>query len=390
MEQIDPQSWALMHFGLIFTIACTQMVVVYALTGANNPTPGLGLYTVYFMAALLGWIAYTLRESADIPMLVDVPSVTAILNGYILYLAAGQRTDSQFARMPLGVICLLACLSVFFLSAERMFVVQNAAVLLFFSGFALLCARRAWRKSNVGDAIAATAGLLVIVGNPIALYLWLVTADYPLAHAIVFGVHTAAFTLVAMGFLASVLIEYQHDLSHMATEDPLTRLLNRRGLENALQVTMAQSARQQAPTAAIVVDIDHFREVNANFGAETGDGVILQIAQYLQRLSRTSDVVARIGGEEFLLILPNTELDEARSLAERIRNAIAERPLLVNGQRIAVTVSLGLAGTVGDMDLDRLSGEAERAMNLAKQGGRNRIASVESKPIHLSTTARET
>ena len=86
-----------------------------------------------------------------------------------------------------------------------------------------------------------------------------------------------------------------------------------------------------------------------------------------------------------LLILPYTDLDGARILAERIRVDIAERPLLVNQQRIPITVSLGVAGAIGEIDLDKLSQEADRAMYLAKRGGRNRVASVENKPVHLRT-----
>ena len=86
-------------------------------------------------------------------------------------------------------------------------------------------------------------------------------------------------------------------------------------------------------------------------------------------------------------MLPDTGLDAARTLAERIRGAIGERPLLVDHQRIPVTVSLGVASVTGEVNLDALSQEADRAMYLAKQGGRNRVASVENKPVHLSTAA---
>jgi diguanylate cyclase (GGDEF)-like protein len=93
--------------------------------------------------------------------------------------------------------------------------------------------------------------------------------------------------------------------------------------------------------------------------------------------------VARTGGEEFLLVLPNTDLDAARVLAERIRLSIGEHPLLVEQQRIPVTISLGVAATVGNVDLDELYDEADRAMYIAKRGGRNRVASVEHKPVQL-------
>jgi diguanylate cyclase (GGDEF)-like protein len=197
-----------------------------------------------------------------------------------------------------------------------------------------------------------------------------------------------AYALVAIGFLASVLIEYQQHLSNLATLDPLTRLLNRRGLEDALLVSMAQAARRGLPTAAIMVDIDHLKQVNDSFGQEVGDHLLRQVAEILSRLSRSSDVVARTGGEEFLLVLPETDMDSARLLAERIRAAIGERPLVVDSQRIGITASLGVACIVGHLTLDDLTLEANRAMYLAKRGGRNRVASVEHKPVHLTTSAR--
>ena len=387
MEQIFPENWAFMHFGLIFSITCAQMLVVYVLSDSSNPPAGLGLYTVYFMAAMLGWIALTLQQGAGTPMAVDVPSVASILNSYILFMAAGQRAHVTRGRLVLGFICLLACLSVFFLPPQRMFVVHTSAAALFFAAAGLLCAGRSLRERNIGDAIIAYAAVTMAVGIPIALYQLLSAGNFAQAQAIAFGVHSCAYALVAIGFLASVLIEYQQHLSHLATEDPLTRLLNRRGLEDALYLSLAHASRRGLPTSAIMVDIDHFKQVNDSFGHEVGDQVIRNVAETLQRLSRASDVVARTGGEEYLLVLPDTGLDSARILAERIRAAVGERPLLVDHQRIPVTVILGVASITGDVNLDALAQEADRAMYLAKQGGRNRVASVENKPVHLSTAA---
>ena len=90
--------------------------------------------------------------------------------------------------------------------------------------------------------------------------------------------HSSAYALVAIGFLASVLIEYQQHLSHLATEDPLTRLLNRRGLEDALHISLAHASRETCPPPPSCVDIDHFKQVNDSFGHEVGDHVIRQVA----------------------------------------------------------------------------------------------------------------
>jgi len=387
MDQIFPENWALMLFGLIFSITCAQMLVVYVLADSSKPPAGLGLYTVYFMASLLGWIAITLEQNADVQMAVNVPSIMIILNSYILFMAAGQRAGVARGRMVLGAICLVACLCEFFLPPGRMFVVQASAVALFFTGTGLVCGWRGWRQRNIGDAIIAYAAAMMALGMPIAIYYFATAGRQVQGEAIAFGVHSAAYALVAIGFLASVVIEYQQHLSNLATQDPLTRLLNRRGLDDALQVSRAQAARRSLPSSAIMVDIDHFKQVNDSFGHEIGDQVLRQVADIITRLCRSSDVIARTGGEEFLVVLPETELDSARILAERIREAIGERPLLVDSQRIGITVSLGVSSVVGDLNLDELSLEADRAMYLAKRGGRNRVASVEHKPIHLTTAA---
>jgi diguanylate cyclase (GGDEF)-like protein len=383
MAQSLPDNWAFTYFVLILSITCAQMLVVYVLSDSSNPPAGLSLYTVYFMAALLGWIALTLQQGTATAVGIDIPALLSIVNNYILFLAAGQRGRFTRGRIPLGLLCLAAGFSVFFLSPRSLFVVHCAAAALFFAAAGVLCAVRSWRKRNIGDGIIAYAGLTMVLGMPAAIYQHLAGADPDRAQAIAFGAYGSAYALVAIGFLASVLIEYQQHLSHLAIRDPLTRLLNRRGLEDALQVSLAHASRHGLSTSAIMVDIDHFKEVNDSFGHEAGDLVLCQVASTLQRMSRASDVVARIGGEEFLLILPDTCLDAARVLAERIRQVVGEEPLAVDHQRIPVTISLGVTCFVGEADLAQLSAEADRAMYLAKRGGRNRVASVENHSVHL-------
>lgn len=387
MELITPQGWALIHFGQIFLITCALLLAVYILTDASAPSSGLGLYTVYFMVALLGWIAFSLEQIADVPMTVDVPAVASVLNGYILFLAAGQRARSRMGRLVLGIFTLCACFSVFFLTAEMMFVVQSGSAALLYSCTGILAVRRAHQRDNAGDAIIAFAALLMTLGIPIALYQALVANEQQVAETIAFGAYTSAYVIVAIGFLSSIVIEYQQQLSQLTTRDPLTRLLNRRGLESALQVTFAQAQRQQLGTTGVMVDIDQLREINDNFGFDMGDQVIRRVASTLQQMSRSSDAVARTDGEEFLLVLPQTSMEDAKTLAERIRSLIAERPMMIDSHTIPVTISMGVATIVGDKGLDTLIEEASRALHLAKHSGCNRVASVETRPVHLTSRA---
>jgi diguanylate cyclase (GGDEF)-like protein len=385
MEAIELKDWALIHFGLIFAVTTALMLVVYVLTDANNPTPGLGLYTIYFMVALLGWIAYTLKQVSQIPMTLDVPAVATILNSYILSLAAAQRADRTGGRYILGALCVAACLTVFFLPYKQMFLVQITTTGIFFIFTCAHMVNRCIAQKNVGDGVTAAAAFIMFASVTIALYQILVANNRPAGEAIAFGAQSTTFVLVAIGFLASVIVDYHRTLAQLITHDPLTRLLNRRGLERALQVTLAQAARQQQPISGILVDIDQFRDINDNFGHDVGDQVIKRVADILLQMCRSSDVLGRTDGEEFFLVLPLIDLEGARILAERIREKISEHPLIVDSHRVPTSVSIGVAYCVGDETLDKLSQDADRAMHLAKRGGKNQVASVESKPIHLSS-----
>jgi diguanylate cyclase (GGDEF)-like protein len=387
MEQIFTDGWTLSDYALILSITCAQLFVMYSLSGSANPPVGLGLFTVYFMAALLGWIALSVQSgsgSGNGAVGIDVTAVVAIINSYLLFLACGQRSGIYSGRYLLGGVCLLTSLSVFFLPIEHMFLTQSAASAVFFAAAGVLSSWRGWRYRNMGDSIIALACVLSLIGITLAAYKATAGADSQVVRMLVFRTHSIGFALIVVGFLASALIEYQQDLSHLTTEDPLTRLFNRRGLGEALHVSLAAASRHGHTTSAILVDIDHFKQVNDSFGQEIGDSIIQMVANILSRLCRGSDVVARTGGEEFMLILPNTDIDAAKALGERIRVTIGDYPLLVEQQNVPVTASVGVASSQGQADVDGLYNEASRALFLAKRGGRNRVASVEKTPVQIS------
>ncbi len=386
MENFFPDHWSTLYLGLIFSITLAQMLVVYDLSSSTSPPAGLGMFTVYAMATMISWVLFTLQQGLDATLGISAPPVAWVINGYLLFIAATQRAGVIRGRITLGVICLLGTLCVLFLQQENLFVLSALLSSLCFTACAVIFARRGMDQRNVGDAIMCIAAVLMVAGAMIGLYQLYVRDDFAGAQLVSFGAYSWAYVLVVVGFLASVLVEYQQHLSHLATIDPLTQLLNRRGLETSLQVTLARAHRLDSFTSAVVIDIDHFKQINDSFGHETGDKVIRMVAGIITRSCRGSDVVARIGGEEFLLVMPETELEFARKVAERLREAIAEHPLWVDRQRIPLTVSLGVAGIRGEISLDQLQQEADRAMYLAKRNGRNRVAWVDNKPVHLSNS----
>lgn len=158
--------------------------------------------------------------------------------------------------------------------------------------------------------------------------------------------------------------------------DPLTGLMNRRGFERAVKELFA-SADCFSGAALLLADIDHFKKVNDTYGHLLGDKVLRAIAQALQANIKGRDLAARLGGEEFAVLLPQTTLQGARTLAEQIRNAVAAgRIRRTDGKETpgSVTVSLGVAiGKQGD-SLEAMLARADAAMYAAKHGGRNRVS----------------
>lgn len=384
MELILTENQAFPLYALIFTLTGAQVLVLYCLSASNTPVQGLGLFTVYFMSALMGWILFALQQSqAAGSMGLDVAAVVTLLTSYLLFLACGQRAGTQRGRWVLGALCLAACFSAFYFPPAQMFMVQLAGTAGLWGAAGALSAWRGWRTRNAGDWLIAAAGLGLCVA--LAAVGLLSTAEPGQAPGRALVLYTTAYVLVVVGFLGSVLLEYQQHLSQLAIRDPATRLFNRRGLEEALHLSLAAAARHNASTSAVLVDIDDFGHLKESFGSDFGDQVVRQLGNLLQDHSRNSDVVARVGGETFLLILPNTEGDAARSLAERVRAAVADTFFRADRQRVAVSVSAGIATLEGATTVEELSVAAGRALQVARRGGQNRVAVVDRQARQFGT-----
>ena len=167
-------------------------------------------------------------------------------------------------------------------------------------------------------------------------------------------------------------------LAHDATTDPLTGLLNRRGLESRAVEAIALARRHGRPLACLVVDLDHFKRVNDTFGHAAGDEVLRTVAELIHRLTRISDLVARYGGEEFLLLLPETDRDGAAAVGEKIRAVLAAHPFEYASPEgpvvMPITASFGGAcWRPGMGEPPDLFDAADRALYEAKRLGRNCI-----------------
>jgi len=193
----------------------------------------------------------------------------------------------------------------------------------------------------------------------------------------------SAQTLVSDGVIDGLLWQVQditreenalRELQRVSSMDPLTGLLNRRAFMQLWSRERARAMRQGSPLSLVIMDLDFFKQINDCFGHQAGDEVLVHVACILQDQTRDTDIIARFGGEEFVMLLPDTDLDGARDTAEKVRQTLAATPARLSDQRqVAVTLSAGAAQWKAGEPFEALYKKADAALYQAKHQGRNRV-----------------
>jgi diguanylate cyclase (GGDEF)-like protein len=173
----------------------------------------------------------------------------------------------------------------------------------------------------------------------------------------------------------------------LAAADPLTGAANRRAIIEALNRDVARAIRTREPLALMMLDLDHFKRINDTYGHLAGDAVLRSLMALVRQRIRSQDIVGRYGGEEFLVVLPDTPLAGVERLAQDLCDAVAAHSVVYQGQRIPVTVSIGAVGGRLELNVswDVLIHAADKALYRAKDAGRNRIeVTTDMAPIRRS------
>jgi diguanylate cyclase (GGDEF)-like protein len=174
------------------------------------------------------------------------------------------------------------------------------------------------------------------------------------------------------------IVVYTTEITRLATTDPLTELPNRRGFLERCEAERIRAQRHGRPLCLMMLDADRFKQINDTYGHEAGDEILRSMAATFQKVLRASDFAGRLGGEEFAVLAPETDLPGGTLLAERLRAEVASQTVIFQGQKIKITVSIGVARVPGDAKgIDRALHDADLLMYRAKQAGRNCVFNAE-------------
>jgi diguanylate cyclase (GGDEF)-like protein len=227
------------------------------------------------------------------------------------------------------------------------------------------------------------AGMVIVVVTALVYYTFIGTEFHMRVTTRLFAGLT--LTAVLSNVFINIISELHRKLQRQAIIDPLTGAFNRRHMDKVLGDVFMRTGRGGTPPALLLIDIDHFKRINDEFGHGTGDHVLKGVVEAIKRHVRSSDALFRCGGEEFALFLPETTTEGAAVAAEQVRKAIAESHLL---DHHPVTISIGVASLAPGQTLDDWLRHSDNALYRAKNEGRNRVCIGGGAPSPLGVAVR--
>jgi diguanylate cyclase len=383
MPKFDLKTVIFMSMLLTFMLS-----MLLAITRAHHKDMrGPGYWAVGNLVIGLGMVLVLIQlDSAKMLFLPGMALIGAGLGLYTNGIQAfiGKKPDH---RIPIAVFFLLILIDAYFMLMQHD--IRTAVVLgaIIFMAIYLYCARLTFSRDEgiVGNlfwVISSLYLLMAILMLGRAAYASQVGFEvFDSFEAWPVNAYTFMLGAVSQFFISSLFVlilsyKLSQNLESIATIDSLTGVLNRRGLEEAALKMQDICKRINLSMAVLLIDIDHFKKVNDQYGHLSGDDVLRHLAKVIAEILRSSDVLGRYGGEEFCAFLPNTTEHDAIGLAERIREAIEKMPLKLNKITIKTTVSIGVADSVrAGYDFKGLVATADSAMYSAKNSGRNRVMS---------------
>lgn len=344
------------YFGVWASALCSSLTASLLMLGDPpniplTPVKGCVVYVLYGASLALSWAGLRLfyERPACIPQVV----LLALLSGlpYGALLAAGASVAWSLSTVFGGIALSTAlCIVEILRTPASMRLWTQYIVLSGFGGYLFI--------------FLLTIGVVQFASEHLA-------SPEGGVYALLFDLWCGVF--IQVGYLAMVSERAHLKLSRLAETDPLTGLANRRGLFAAIR---RRAGRTSSPPrcAILLADIDHFKSINDTHGHEGGDAVLIGFAERLRSVMRKDDIIARWGGEEFLIVLDQAETSAASIVAERLRRTAEGQPFSVNGTAVTVTASIGVSiVAAGEEGIEPALSRADAALYAAKRDGRNRV-----------------
>ena len=343
----------------------------------------------WVMATLLQPVGFVLLSLSDqlSPVLTIVLANTCLALAFAAYVLALRHFFQLRTRHGiLAVLVLLAVgASLYWGLLDPDLTLRLIAISLVLAAMLGYSAWTVYRRAStrgpirhvLGGAFALAAAILAYRAAALVFDPGLVSGMFQLTHVqlLTYAVGSVLPVVATVGFLLLCTERSQLELERAARMDYLTATYNRRAIEELGARAIAAARRHGMPLAMLVVDIDHFKRINDELGHAAGDTALMQTVARIRSLLRTEDVFGRLGGEEFIVLMPGTDTESALTAAERIREAFATEPLRMEGKNDRlITLSIGVAVLApADRQFSQLLQRADRAMYAAKNAGRDLV-----------------
>jgi diguanylate cyclase (GGDEF)-like protein len=350
----------------------------------NRSTKALGWWGVAFLVFAPATALFGMRDATADFLSIQLAN-TLFMLAYGLMWSGARVFEDREPLLPWAVagavVWLAACQFDAFLDSLLARILLASGII---STYSLLFIWELWQGRH--DGLMSRWPAMGLVGLHALLFLARLAAatsmPFPMgtlppgADAATLMIFAFLFHAFAMVFVLMALTKERAEMDQRraATTDPLTGLPNRRGFSERAERVVARCQPDRTPLTLLLLDLDHFKTINDRFGHRVGDSVLVLFGETASQSLRPLDLLGRIGGEEFVALLPDVPPETALEIAERIRNAFAATARHVDGYPVAATVSIGTASAAkAGYDFDALYQSADAALYLAKQKGRNRV-----------------
>ena len=390
---MEQQPVILITYSLIFVLMSLTAAMFFKFSPVRDEiqhkTP-THYFMLYFVVVSLGYLSFIARPYLPVSISIALSNFLPLTALYSLRTGFTWRTDEQPVHLYQNriywsnvALLLVINLGIFHFVVDaflyRAFILLTNLSLIYLSCLTVLF--RDNKKPTRGEKIVKFALYYSSVTVLIAVLPVVLGANEFTFVSVTFIAWTSQIVLM-LGVLLTLSLSDIIDMHYKnSVTDPLTNLFNRRYFLQQARILLKSAERHQFPISLILCDIDKFKTINDTFGHDIGDKAIVNFTNCIKQAKRDEDILARFGGEEFILLLPQTTLEGARQFAERLRQLIEKLSLTVPDGDISVTASFGVSTLTEKGDIEQQISRADSALYSAKKQGRNKVCMFQQEPL---------